>query len=64
MFSLEILMGSNPHPNEREKSLPVPIGITPKTTLLKSIFDYNAFCNTQGIVPSPPQTITRTSFLN
>lgn len=57
-------MELNPHPTDREKSLPVPIGKIPILILLKLIPAYIAENNTHGIVPSPPQIINLTSFFN
>lgn len=58
---LDTLTVLEPHPKLRLKSLPVPIGTIPRIILARLIPSFKIYPNTQGMVPSPPQTITRNS---
>lgn len=48
---------SKPQPNYLEKSLPVPMGITPMGTLATLISFATSYVTTHITVPSPPHTI-------
>jgi hypothetical protein len=50
-------MGLYPQPIERDRSFPLPIGITPIMTFSNLILAYYPKLSIQEIDPSPPQTI-------
>ena len=60
ILSAEKLIGEPPQPRQREKSLPVPIGMMPKTRLSVLIPALARSSTTHITDPSPPHTITLT----
>jgi len=52
------IKGSKPHPTDLEKSLPVPMGLIPKTRRFGSIPTAISSLTTQSMVPSPPEMMT------